>query len=151
EATIPPYVLFNGKSAANLNTGIKSIMYDRAELPGFYKRVFASRKNRVAGQSPILSAPILSETGEPISIVAPSFFLSSILLPDDGNWSVWVNKNKIRNYSPRSENLEVLKVTKTTIEAQFQDNNLPLMSPYIQTKLHPLEEGDWDYASEKGD
>lgn len=149
---VKPYIVFNGVSAKTLNTNVKSIMFDRAALPKYYQRVLSLKKD-TKDLSPI-AGQALPEDDEntPKSIVAPSFFLSSILLPEDGNWSVWVNKGKIRNYLPKADKLEIVSVSKTQIEAKFQDQYLYKMSPFIQTKLkQTTNDTDWDYASEKGD
>lgn len=138
-----------------------SIMFRADELEHIYaslSQVMASSPKE--GSSPASATPYDSGHSSDKPLVAPAFYVSSILYYDHGNWAIWINGKRIRN-GDEVDNFRVEKITGDYVDIIASQLYLDRISPNWRNKLLQVQppgaaterkiadasQDAWDYMS----
>lgn len=160
----PSYLPFDGIDSVTLNSNLRSLFYSQEQLDVFNDSVRRAKLSTDGGQGLVSK---LVEKAESIAAgeeekkkepekVAIVFALKSILYPDDGNWTIWLNDKKIRKEEGESDGLKVLSVNSNSATFIYRGLDLAVYAEELKSRLSPIEgdanEGEyyWDYQSSDG-
>jgi hypothetical protein len=158
KTVVKEYKIFDGENASTLNTDIKSLMFEEDFLKNIYSRILYKASSDApppVTSNIVVDTPAVESnnaTTTPANVTLKAFYLSSVIYnSDNDSWTAWINKNKIRSYSPYIDGLHITDVKKNYIVASFTSENIKFLNDSIRKNLIPTGDKYWDYASEKGD
>ncbi len=151
------YTPFDGIDFDTLNNDISSMMFSSEQVDLLYSRI---RKFKLSGGN-IESVIATSEDGalseEEQKYTFVTFYLASILYPSDGDWSIWLNNEKIRKESATElATVEIKKVSENHIVLEYKTDpqQFTVNAPTYKNILNRVtpedslgDEQPWDFIS----
>lgn len=141
-----------------------SIMFNRDKLDELYSAI--EKYNPEKSSAALEFTPNTTTTGEPTVPILesaktpPSYHLQSVLYLPPESWSIWINGKRIRKGQTYSPELEILNVTKDSVEFLLKSESLDEVSPDWQTRMVNIAGREipgidrsvynWNYQSKDG-
>lgn len=176
--------LFDGTDFFENNSFIKSVLFNEQELEILYSSINSHREsgvinpkvkeliNKIAkkdddsevnGAMPVQQslddlASIPNDPNDPRTqikeFVVQTFYLKSLLLPEDDMWTIWFNDSKVRSSEnkiiPGYDGLKIEKVKKQSVTFTYTEPNLDLIYPKYKEELIKNKSVKWDLRSKDG-
>lgn len=168
------YRIFDNKDITTLNSGFKSILFKQEDLSLLYDSLLEKPRptqdiknlvDKVADAGAKNNTLVITDTSQDNyqtrEVDSPTFFLKTVIFPEDGSWTLWYNSEKVRKEQVSSQdNPRIEKVYNDKVVFLYKTEGLAQLSPNYTSILKPVEAGSkyskeggfaWDFVSDKGD
>ncbi|HCR85310.1 MAG TPA: hypothetical protein DIV86_01395, partial [Alphaproteobacteria bacterium] len=161
------YKLFNGKDIETLNSGFKSILFHKEYIDLLHDSLLNKPVEFQDIRNLLSSADMKKPESRPapevlqnVRVESPSVYLKTIMLAENGKWTIWYNSTKIRKEELKKESkIKIIEVNDRNVLFQLEVEHIDQLSPKYLEKLQLIEEGNkllrkpnsaWNYISKDG-